>query len=159
MLTASTQASVSCAIKDLRMTTSPGPQVSRRAVLAGAAAVGGVAAIGATLAACGSDPEPAAEGPTAPATVNAADVPVGGGTVVTGAQVVVTQPTAGEFKAFSAVCTHQGCVVARVQDGAIECPCHGSRFSATDGSVLTGPATRTLPSKQVTVSGDSLTIA
>ena len=144
------------------MTTSPDPQstpVSRRTVLAGAAAVGGVAAIGATLAACGSDPEPAPSGETAPTEVKAADVPVGGGTVVVGAQVVVTQPTAGEFKAFSAVCTHQGCVVARVvQDGAIECVCHSSRFSATDGSVLAGPATSPLATKPVTVSGDTLTV-
>ena len=143
------------------MTTSPDPQstpVSRRTVLAGAAAVGGVAAIGATLAACGSDPEPAPSGEAAPTTVKAADVPVGGGTIVEDARVVVTQPTAGQFKAFSATCTHQGCTVASVQNGVIACYCHNSQFSAADGSVVSGPASKGLTAKQVTVSGDTLTV-
>jgi Rieske Fe-S protein len=162
ILTASTQVAVSCTIKDLRMTTSLDPQftpLSRRGVLTGAAAVGGAAVLGASLVACGSDsdPEPPA-GSAGPTTVKVADVPVGGGTIIAASQVVVTQPSAGEFKAFSAICTHQNCVVARVQNGAIDCTCHNSKFSATDGSVLNGPANRPLTAKEVTVAGDSLTI-
>ncbi|MGW6569516.1 Rieske (2Fe-2S) protein [Streptomyces sp. NPDC054975] len=87
------------------------------------------------------------------------DVPVGGGTIFKEEKVVVTQPSAGEFKAFSAVCTHQGCIVAKVENGTINCACHGSRFRITDGSVANGPATRPLPAEEITVSGDSITLA
>jgi Rieske Fe-S protein len=70
----------------------------------------------------------------------------------------VTQPTAGTFKAFSKVCTHQGCTVASVSNGHINCACHGSTFSATDGSVVNGPAKTPLAETKVTLSGDSLVI-
>ena len=53
-----------------------------------------------------------------------------------GPQVVVTQPTAGEFKAFSAVCTHMGCIVNQISNGTIDCPCHGSQYSITTGDVV-----------------------
>lgn len=86
----------------------------------------------------------------------AADVPVGGGIVVTDAEVVLTQPTEGEFKAFSAVCTHQGCLVASVTDGQIVCPCHGSHFDIASGDVLSGPANAPLPSKTVSVAGPDI---
>lgn len=88
-----------------------------------------------------------------------ADIPEGGGKVFADSKVVVTQPTAGEFKAFSATCTHQGCAVKSVADGVINCPCHNSNFSITDGSVQGGPATAPLPSVEITVSGDSIRLA
>lgn len=87
------------------------------------------------------------------------DIPEGGGKVFADREVVVTQPTAGEFKAFSATCTHQGCAVKSIADGAINCPCHNSNFSITDGSVQSGPATQPLPAVEITVSGDSITLA
>ena len=87
------------------------------------------------------------------------DVPVGGGKILTGQQVVVTQPKKGDFKAFTAVCTHAGCIVATVSGGTINCNCHGSKFSITDGSVVNGPAKKPLESLQVTVTGDDLTVA
>ena len=93
------------------------------------------------------------------ATVKAADVPVGGGVILADKKVVVTQPTAGQYKAFSAVCTHQGCAVASVANGVIVCPCHNSEFSAADGSVKGGPASSPLPSVAVTVSGDTITVS
>ncbi|WP_217250560.1 Rieske (2Fe-2S) protein [Streptomyces sp. AC602_WCS936] len=88
-----------------------------------------------------------------------ADIPEGGGKVFADQKVVVTQPTAGEFKAFSATCTHQGCAVKSVSDGVINCPCHNSNFSITDGSVQGGPAPKPLPAVQITVSGDSIRLA
>ena len=69
---------------------------------------------------------------------------------------MVTQPTAGEFKVFSAVCTHMGCIVNQIADGRIDCPCHGSEYSITDGAVLAGPAPKPLPAKPIKVTGDSI---
>lgn len=135
--------------------TGPG----RRTVLAGAT-LGGLALP--LLTACGAggrraaaDAAPQGSGPLGPTS----DVPVGGGHVFADQQVVVTQPKAGEFKAFSAVCTHQGCLVSSVADGQIRCPCHGSAFSATDGSVLGGPAPTPLPAERIKVSGGTISLA
>ncbi len=92
-------------------------------------------------------------------TVKASDVPEGGGTILEQQKLVVTQPEPGEYKAFSAVCTHQQCLVAQVKDGEILCPCHFSRFSIDDGSVVDGPAPTSLAERTVTVNGDELSIA
>jgi Rieske Fe-S protein len=88
-----------------------------------------------------------------------ADIPEGGGKIFKAEGVVVTQPAAGTYKAFSAKCTHRGCAVTGIADGVIVCPCHNSEFSVADGSVKKGPATRGLPEKKITVSGDSITLA
>lgn len=84
------------------------------------------------------------------------DVPVGGGSINKDAKVVVTQPTSGTFKAFSAVCTHMNCLVTSVSKNVITCTCHGSQFSATDGSVEGGPAPSPLPSVAIKVEGDEI---
>ncbi|MEU5276558.1 Rieske (2Fe-2S) protein [Streptomyces asoensis] len=88
-----------------------------------------------------------------------ADIPVGGGKIFADEKVVVTQPTQGDFKAFSAVCTHQGCTVGSVTDGIIHCPCHRSEFRIADGSVAGGPAPSPLPAERITVQGGSIKLA
>jgi len=149
-------------------------------VLAGAGLVG----LAGALTACSAGAAPAATAPaaTTPAAPEAAPssaapaaagsgaaagnalaatskIPVGGGEIFPGPQVVVTQPTAGEFKAFSAVCTHMGCIVNQVSGGTIDCPCHGSQYSISTGDVVAGPAPQPLPAKQIKVSGGSIFLA
>ncbi len=134
--------------------------VSRRTVVVGM----GVAAATVTLAACSSDnaqestptaPRPANDSGPANTIAKTGDIPVGSGAIV--GDVVVTQATAGDFKGFSAACTHAGCKVTSVADGTINCPCHGSKFNL-DGSVATGPANRPLDSSPVKVEGDSIVL-
>lgn len=133
--------------------------ISRRRTLTGAAAVG----VGAPLlAACGSDDGGSEEAtepdvPSGEALGSTADVPVGGGAIYADQEIVVTQPTEGDFKAFSAICTHQQCLVTAVEDGTIDCSCHGSKFSIEDGSVSGGPASSPLPAVEITVDGDQIT--
>jgi Rieske Fe-S protein len=154
--------------------------IDRRRALTGSAAI----AVGIpVLAACGSDDttatDPAGSGGAGSTTdqtgdpgsqdtggsggggtlASAADVPVGGCFVVAGAKVVLTQPTEGDFKAFSATCTHQGCVLESSTKGEIPCPCHDSRFSLEDGSPLSGPATAPLTAVEIRVDGDAISRA
>lgn len=144
------------------------PERSRRVIIS-SSMLGGSALV-AALAACGSDgtadtpgttdtsATTASGGADAATTIAASQVPVGGGTILGSAKVVVTQPAAGQYQAFSAVCTHEGCLVSTVADNVITCACHGSTFSAQDGSVLSAPATEPLAAKRVTVDGDTLRI-
>lgn len=138
---------------------------SRRTVLATA----GTASAALALAACGGSSGGGDTGPEAPpetqptgdgasepggggaVLVQTSEVPEGGGKILESEKVVVTQPSAGEFKAFSAVCTHQGCLVSTVEENTINCACHGSRFAIGDGSVAQGPATRALAEVDVSV--------
>jgi Rieske Fe-S protein len=105
-----------------------------------------------------ADETPEGKGPGT-GLVAVADVPVGGGVILESERIVITQPTEGDIKAFTAVCTHQACTVASVKDDRISCPCHGSAYSAADGSVLNGPASRPLKSIPVTVEGDQVVTA
>lgn len=132
--------------------SAPGRPLSRRAFVSGACAAGCVAVAGCSG---GGDHTPE---PAGPVQVPTADVPTGGGVILAKDKVVVTQPEPGVFRAFSAVCTHQGCLVSAVVNGAITCRCHGSAFSVADGSVLRNPATKPLPARPVEVVGDTLTV-
>lgn len=146
--------------------TESGP--ARRTVMAAAGAAG----LAVALTACGSGDdssgtgtgvdsdsgagaESGAGGGTALA--KTADIPEGGGKVL--GDLVITQPTAGQYKAFSSKCTHQGCAVKDVKDGVIICPCHNSHFSATDGSVRQGPATQPLEASEIVVSEGEIRLA
>lgn len=131
----------------------------RRTLLRGAAGLGALGLAGVGLAGCGSGTKAVAAPAPAPAGGSggpkdlgpSADIPVGGGTVFGDDKVVVTQPTKGVYKAFTAICTHTGCTVSEVGEGTINCPCHGSRYSITDGSVVAPPAPAPLAAKTVTV--------
>jgi len=105
-------------------------------------------------------PAPSTPGGTAAPAANViaktADVPVGSGVIVD--EVVVTQPTAGVFKGYSAKCTHKGCMVDKIADGTIDCPCHGSKFNL-DGTVANGPADKPLPPENITVQGDEIVLS
>ncbi|TDD58555.1 Rieske (2Fe-2S) protein [Kribbella antibiotica] len=164
--------------------TEAGGLRDRRSVLRCAAIAALVGASAPVLAACGSGDTPGAapstggsSGPTtapttapssAPTTGGSAsaptgkvlgavsDIPVGGGKVFADAKVVVTQPTAGEFKGFSAICTHQLNPVGSVEGGQIICPFHQSHFSITDGAPISGPAQTPLPAVKVAVSGTNV---
>lgn len=150
-------------------------ELRRRTLLRGAGLTGAAAVAAPILAACGSDepattgtsPEPTvADEPTggsgggngnsAEVLVATAEVPEGGGVILDDAEVVVTQPVAGEFVAFSSICTHEGCPVSDIAGGTINCACHGSQFSIEDGSVVGGPAPTPLPAVEVTVDGKSV---
>lgn len=141
--------------------------LSRRQTLRAAGVGVAVVAGAGSLAACGAANDvtsaassaASAAGSAAADAIKAADIPVGGGKVFEALGTVVTQPTAGEYKAFSSVCTHQGCTVSGVANGVISCACHGSQFDAATGAVKQGPATKPLPAKSVTVSGDGLTVS
>lgn len=157
----------------------------RRAVLSGAGALGAAC----FLAACGTDnsgssgnnepgytndPQPAGSASAGAADagdqagggdqaadavvlVAAADVPEGGGVIA--GDWVITQPEAGTYKAFSKVCTHQGCDVSKVDGGVIICPCHNSEFSIKNGAPQNGPARQALPEKKVALDGDNIVAA
>jgi Rieske Fe-S protein len=140
--------------------------------------LGGLAAAGVgapLLAACSSDDsgqatDPSTPDSSAPASSSSAagggnvltstsDIEVGGGAIFEDEKVVVTQPSKGEFKCFTAVCSHQGCIVSSVSDGTINCACHGSKYSIENGDVEQGPATFPLAEEPITVSGDQISLA
>jgi Rieske Fe-S protein len=104
-----------------------------------------------------SSPSEEASAPPDGIVVAASDVPEGGGVVVQ-EKYVVTQPSAGQYKAFSAICTHQGCPVDKVENSEIVCPCHGSHFAIDSGDPVAGPAKEPLPSVEFTKSGDNLVL-
>jgi Rieske Fe-S protein len=154
----------------------------RRGVLLGM----GLAGFGGVLAGCSTAPvpydaneagvAPGEEAPTSAAPMAAGavgqggmatgtllglvtDIPVGGGMIFMSQKVVVTQPAKGEFKAFSAICTHVGCVCNVVANGTINCPCHGSEFKITNGAVVTGPAPTPLPARTIAISDNKIYLA
>ena len=125
----------------------------------GASSTAGSGTGSSSAAASGSGTGSASSSGAASALAATSSVPVGGGTILTDQKIVLTQPTAGTYKAFSAICTHQGCVVGSVANGLIVCPCHGSSYHIADGSVANGPAPKPLPEVQITVAGGEITQA
>ena len=145
-----------------------GGDASRRTVMSGIVGVG----VGLPLlAACGSESSEggAGGGDSAKSGSGGAsasgslgktsEIPVGGAKIFKAEKVMVSQPNKGEFKAFSTVCTHQGCPITQLEGDEIACGCHGSRFKVADGSVANGPATKPLAERKVTVKGENLTVS
>jgi nitrite reductase/ring-hydroxylating ferredoxin subunit len=149
-----------------------GTRATRRGLLAGVGLVG----LAGAVSACGSGGSSSSSAgtnagatgggaaPTAASGGNGAagalattsEIPVGSGKIFTSEKVVVTQPTAGDYQGFSAVCTHMGCLVSTISNGTIDCPCHGSQYSITNGAVVAGPAPKPLPRETIKVSGTSI---
>ena len=145
----------------------------RRSVLAWGAA--GIVSVATGCTVYGGDEDPPEAGDGEPEVDNngggggdvvasTTDVEVGGGLILADQRVVITQPNDGEFRGFSAVCTHQACTVSSVSEGTINCPCHGSRYSIEDGSVvqaatgLTPDTQSPLPEVALSVDGDQISI-
>jgi nitrite reductase/ring-hydroxylating ferredoxin subunit len=139
--------------------------ISRRGVIASAVGVSAVAA----LSACSpevsnltSTPEPEAPSTSEPfAVAKTSDIPIGSGKKfdVEGVPILITQPRAGEFRGFSAVCTHAGAIMTSVSNSEITCNAHFSIFSADDGSVVSGPAPAALGKITIAVEGDDVLVS
>jgi nitrite reductase/ring-hydroxylating ferredoxin subunit len=139
---------------------------TRRGVLAGVGLVGLAGAVsacgsggsGSSSAGTSAGAPPATGAASAPSSALAttSEIPVGSGKIFTSEKVVVTQPNSGDFKAFSAVCTHMGCIVSTISNGTIDCPCHGSQYSISTGAVVGGPAPSPLPAQSINVSGSNI---
>lgn len=136
--------------------------VTRRSALRGAAvtAIGVVSGfLVARRSAAARESEPGAQanayGPPAPSRLQRiatiTEIPRGGGIILNNPPIVLARGGSGAIRAFSAICTHQGCTVSHITNDVIVCPCHGSSFSLATGRVIRGPATQPLPRVRVTV--------
>ena len=114
------------------------------------------AAGAATSSPSGAATSAASSAPPAGALASTSQIPDGGGKIIDGVNIVITQPQTGAFRAFTAICTHQGCIVTSVSNGTIDCPCHGSKYSIKDGSVVHGPAPSPLAAIAIKVEGTSI---
>jgi Rieske Fe-S protein len=132
------------------------PPSSSSAAASGAASSGAASAAAPSATGSATGNGAASSAPVAGALATTVEVPVGGGKIIDGKNIVITQPAANTFKAFTAVCTHQGCIVNSIANGTIDCPCHGSRFSIKDGSVVNGPATSPLAGVGIKLVGTSI---
>ncbi|WP_103503754.1 Rieske (2Fe-2S) protein [Streptomyces sp. SM14] len=129
---------------------------SRRTVLCGAALVSAGAA-GLTVTGCEErrDPRPNQQLTDAVGLGPADEVPVGGSKLYRDEKVLVCRPEAGDYRAFSAVCPHRGCVLTGIRDEVAVCGCHGSTFEPATGAVLRGPAEEPLMEMELELdSGD-----
>lgn len=134
---------------------------SRRTFLTACLGALGIAGLGATLYPLLRYLAPSqGAGKKQKLTFQLSDIPEGGAKYfeLNGIAAVLVQPKGGPVTAFSAVCTHLGCIVQwqKGQDRFL-CPCHGGLFSA-QGTVLSGPPPKPLEKLPVVVQGTTVTI-
>lgn len=130
------------------------PVIARRTALV--AGLGGAGAL--ALAACGSSGGSTATPPAGGGATSASGGSSGSGGIaaldsikvgssidakLNGNPVLVSRPSADTAACFSAICTHQGCIV-EAAGNQFHCPCHGSVYNAMTGAVIQGPAPRPL---------------
>lgn len=86
------------------------------------------------------------------------DLPAGTGKVIpVGSKPVIVTNTEAGITAFSAVCTHLGCIVGfDTTIRQIVCPCHDGHFNPANGAVISGPPPRPLPPVAVSVEKDQI---
>jgi Rieske Fe-S protein len=143
-------ATVSAAAGLATLAACGGKTSSSAAVAAGGSAKASTGASPTTTAASPS-PTPSPSGPAA--LIALADVPLGGCVASNDDNfnpILVSQPTAGKVVAFTAICSHQGCLLTPAGKEFV-CPCHASKFDAMTGKVLVGPATVALAAVPVHV--------
>lgn len=124
--------------------TSHESSCSRRLFLIGTATT----FAGALLTACGKNSD-SLELPTT-------DVPVGSAVIVE--DIIIAQPVAGEYKAYSTVCPHQGYPINLVEGELVKCNRHNSTFSIKDGAVVSGPARDSLEVLTSSVANETVTV-
>ena len=143
-------------------TSSTTPPASRRRFLRwllGFAVVSALASVAAPVAAFLVPPKSTAAGSGGKVPAGkVADIPPGNGKVVPmGSKPVIVLNTEQGIVAYSAICTHLGCIVAFDDlNGTIVCPCHDGRFNPATGAVVSGPPPAPLPPVTVSVEGDDI---
>ncbi len=160
-------------------------QIQRRTLIQSGAVAGGLGIAGLVVGAIGhkrntgnitATPTPSATltssatptssgtAPSGTKVATVADVPVGSAfqftEPTTGAPAYIMQPKAGTFLAYSAICTHEGCIVNFDKGNNIfACPCHGAQFDTASGAPTRGPAQTPLQKFTITASGTDLYLA
>ncbi|MCB5292149.1 ubiquinol-cytochrome c reductase iron-sulfur subunit [Arthrobacter sp. SO3] len=145
----------------------PEKSLPRRSLLLGAGAVGG-SALALSACAASTTETPASTASAAPSAPAGTAVRVGklgdvevGGTVtgkIEGKTVVIFRKDEKTVLAYDATCTHAGCPVAPAGED-FECPCHGSSFKGSDGSVVNGPARSPLAKLNAAIDGEWITVS
>ena len=66
----------------------------------------------------------------------------------------------GTFYGFGDVCTHMGCSLSEgvLEGTTVTCPCHGSQFDVTTGTVRRPPASMPVSAYPVRVEGDGIQV-
>lgn len=131
-------------------------------MIAGAGAtVLGASGIALTGCAASAEAEAAPEPLTSGAVLaTLADLAVGATLAVTvqGHDLVLSRSGEDEVAAVSAICTHKGCTVVATPT-ELECPCHGSRFETTTGTLINGPAKLPLTPIAVAIRESNIVVA
>jgi nitrite reductase/ring-hydroxylating ferredoxin subunit len=80
--------------------------------------------------------------------------------VEAGGKEIVVVNLEGTVYAIGNRCTHMGCMLSNgtLRGGNVTCPCHGSIFDVTTGSVMKGPAKKPEPTYQTKIEGEHILV-